>query len=154
MRFVAAVALLLSALTLAVPASAQTVAVEQPWARATAPNATTGATYLSLTAATADRLIGAASPVAAMAQVHEMAMDAGVMRMREVGGGLALPAGKKVTLAPGGYHLMLMGLKHQLKPGERFPLTLSFAHAPALTVEVVVGAPGASAAPMGGMQMH
>ena len=63
------------------------------------------------------------SPAAGVAEVHEMAMDGSVMKMRAVPG-LDLPAGKAVDLKPGGYHVMLMGLKQQLKDGETVPLTL------------------------------
>jgi copper(I)-binding protein len=147
---ISAAALLLVALPLA--ARAQTVTVQQPWARATAPHAQTGAAYATLIADIPDRLTGASSPVAATVQVHETIQDNGVMRMRPVAGGLALDPGKPAALAPGGYHLMMMGLKQQLKPGESFPLTLSFAHEPPVTVSVPVGPAGASA-PSGG-HMH
>ena len=130
-------------LLLAIPAArAQDVTVAHPWARATAEHAETGAAYATLTAGTADRLTGASTPVAAMVQVHEVIQDNGIMRMREVAGGLALEPGKPVTLAPGGYHLMLLGLKQQLKPGESFPLTLTFAREPPVTVNVMVNAAG------------
>ena len=136
-------------------AQAQTVTVEQPWARATAEHAATGAAYATLVAGTADRLTGASTPVATTVQVHETTQDNGVMRMREVTGGLALAAGKPVTLAPGGYHIMLMGLKQQLKPGESFPLTLTFAKEPPITVTVTVNSAGAATAPMDEMDhMH
>ncbi len=147
--------ILIAALLLAAPAArAQTVTVEQPWARATAEHAENGAAYATLTAGAADRLTGASTPVAARVEVHEIVHDNGVMRMRELADGLKLEAGKKVTLAPGGYHLMLTGLKQPLKPGETFPLTLNFAAEPAVTVTVTVTAPGASAAPMDHMHMH
>jgi len=61
-----------------------------------------------------------------------------VMRMREVNGGVALAAGSQVKFMPGGYHIMLMGLKQPLKAGDRFPLTLKFAKAGSVTVEVLV----------------
>ena len=153
MRSRVAAVLLLAGVIGAVPALAQTVTVEQPWARATAPHAATGAVYATLTAGVADRLTGASSPVAAQTGVHETVQDNGVMRMRPVTGGLALAAGKKIALAPGGYHLMMTGLKRQLRPGESFPLTLSFANEPAVTVDVTVATAGAAAAPMGPMPM-
>jgi copper(I)-binding protein len=71
------------------------------------------------------KLISAKSAVAGVVEVHEMAMDAGVMKMRAVDG-LALPMGKAVDLKPGGYHVMLMDLKSQLKDGDAVPLTLTF----------------------------
>lgn len=148
-----AAALALAGVLASGPAWAQGVTVDQPWARATAPHAANGAAYATLTASVADRLTGASSPVAAQVQVHQTIEDKGVMRMRPVAGDLPLEAGRKVTLAPGGYHLMLMGLKRQLKPGESFPLTLTFANEPPVTIAVPVAAAGASAAPMGGMHM-
>ncbi len=146
---------LAAALVLAAPvAQAQTVTVEHPWARATAAHAENGAAYVTLTAGTADRLTGASTPVAATVQVHEILHDNGIMRMREVAGGLALEAGKPVTLAPGGYHLMLIGLKQPLQPGEKFPLTLTFASEPPVTVSVEVNGAGAAAGGMDHMHMH
>lgn len=135
-------------------ARAQTVTVEHPWARATAEHAETGAAYATITAGAADRLTGASTPVAARVEVHEIIHDNGVMRMRPVEGGLQLEPGKPVTLAPGGYHLMLIGLKQKLTPGTSFPLTLSFANEPVVTVTVPVAAAGAAAAPMGNMHMQ
>jgi hypothetical protein len=94
-----------------------------------------------------DTLISASAPVAASTQIHTMSMDGNVMRMREVGK-LALPPHSQVTMKPGdGYHLMLVGLKQPLKPGERFPLTLIFENAGRIELMVNV-----DAAP--GMGMH
>jgi len=124
------------------------IAVSNAWARATAGEGTTGAAYLTLTdSGAADQLTGASTPVAGMAHLHETLNANGVMEMRDVGS-IALPTGKAVTLAPGGYHLMLMDLRHALKAGDSFPLTLTFAHAAPVTVQVKVTAAGASA-PMG-----
>jgi copper(I)-binding protein len=140
--------LLLAALLLAVtPALAQSpqITVRDAWARATAPGAPTGAAFFTITATGApDRLIGATTPVAATAEVHETISDNGVMKMRPVEGGLPLEAGKPATLKPGSYHLMLMGMKQQLKPGDRFPVTLRFARAPEQTVQVTVAPAGAA----------
>ncbi len=146
--------ILIVALLLAAPAAwAQTVKVEQPWARATAEHAETGAAYATLTAGTADRLTGASTPVAEKVEVHQVIREKDVMLMRPVEGGLALEAGKPLALAPGSYHLMLIGLKQQLKRGESFPLTLSFTNEPAVTVSVPVTAAGAGGAPMDHMHM-
>ena len=118
------------------------VSVEAPWARASAGAATTGAAYLKLKGgAQSDALVGASTPVAASAEVHESMSENGVMKMRAVPS-LPIPAGKVVTLAPGGYHVMLFGLKHPLAAGQTFPLTLTFSHAAAETVEVKVQAVG------------
>lgn len=156
MRSIVPVALmLLAAVSFAAPAArAQSVNVDQPWARATAPHAATAAVYMTLTAGMTDRLIGGRTPVATVAQVHETVLDNGVMRMIAVPGGLLLNSGRKVTLAPGAYHLMLMGLSQQLRPGETFPLTLHFAYEPPVTVTVRVASAGASMPPASMMHMH
>jgi periplasmic copper chaperone A len=132
---------------------ASTIAVEQPWARATPAGAQTGAVYMTLDNKTdaADRLTGASSNVAAQVQVHEMAVVDGVMQMRQLTDGLPIPAGGSVTLKPGSYHVMLIGLKKPLTPGETFPLTLTFAKAGNISVRVPVQAMGAMQDNKGGM---
>src|SRR6185437_4719922 len=91
------------------------VQVVDAWARASAGAQTTGAAYLSLTAGgQADRLTAVSTPVANTAEVHESTSNGGVMRMRAISGGLAIPAGKTVKLSPGGYHIMMFGLHHPL----------------------------------------
>jgi copper(I)-binding protein len=101
--------------------------IDHPWARPTLPGQSAGGAYLSVQngGPTADRLLGGSTPAAARVEVHEMRMDGDVMRMREMAA-LELPAGKMVTLAPGGLHLMLMGLKAPLKLGDKLPLKLRF----------------------------
>jgi copper(I)-binding protein len=140
--------MLLAAMSFVAPAArAQSVNVDQPWARATAPHATSAGVYMTLTAGMTDRLIGGRTPVATIVQVHETAQDNGIMRMIMVPGGLLLPSARKVMLAPGGYHLMLMGMTEQLRPGDTFPLTLHFAYEPPVTVTVKVTSAGASMPP-------
>jgi len=115
--------LLASALFVSLAAQAQ-VKVDDPWVRATvAPQKATGA-FMQLTATKAAKVVAASSPVAAMVEIHEMKMDDGVMKMRAVDA-LPLPAGQAVALKPGGYHVMLMGLKGQIKAGDAVPLTLT-----------------------------
>jgi copper(I)-binding protein len=80
---------------------------------------------MTLTASEPVTLVGIATPVAGIAEVHEMKMEGDVMRMRAVQA-LPLPANKPVQLAPGGYHLMLQDLKAPLKPDTSVPLTLTF----------------------------
>jgi copper(I)-binding protein len=141
-------------------ASAEAISVAHPWARATPPNAATAAAYVTLTATgPADRIVGASTPVAGAAEIHETTNDQGVMKMRPVAA-LALEPGKTVTFAPGGYHIMLTGLKQPLQAGTHFPLTLRFEHAAPVAVEVTVEAIGAGAPAMshdaaghGGMTM-
>jgi copper(I)-binding protein len=84
----------------------------------------TGA-FMKLQSTQDAKLISAKSPAAGIVEVHEMAMEGGVMKMRAVDG-LALPMGKAVELKPGGYHVMLMDLKSQVKDGDAVPLTLTF----------------------------
>ena len=128
----------------------QGIAVSHAWARASAGAATTGAAYFTITDSGAtDRLIGASTPVAGKAELHETKSENGVMQMRAVPA-LALAPGKPMTLMPGGYHVMLMELKQPLKAGDEFPLTLTFDKASPITVQVKVGAVGA-AEPMHGM---
>ena len=100
--------------------------------------------YLTLTAPTADTLVALSSPVAALAQIHEMRMESNMMMMRELGAGLPLPAGQAVALAPGGNHIMLMGVTQPLKTGDSVPLTLTFATAAPVEVTATVGQPPAA----------
>ena len=120
--------------------------VSQPWARATATTAPTGGGYLTITntGTTPDRLVSIKSPVANMVQIHEMKMEGNVMRMRELDGPLEIKPGATMTLAPGGFHLMMMGLKAPLKQGEKVPLTLVFEKAGEIDVELDVEAMGAN----------
>lgn len=120
--------------------------VHQAWARASAGAATTGAAYVTLMGgAHPDALVGVSTPIAGMAEVHETINDNGVMKMRSIAV-LPVPAHQMVTFAPGGYHIMLMGLKQTLVAGQAFPLTLRFAHSAPVTVDVKVqdlrGSPG------------
>lgn len=113
-----------AALTLACasPAWAQ-VTVKEPWVRATVAQQKATGAFMQLTSATDARLVQASSPVAGLVEVHEMAMVDNVMKMRAVDT-VPLPAGKAVSLRPGGYHVMLLNLKQQLKAGDSVPLTL------------------------------
>jgi copper(I)-binding protein len=99
------------------------VKVEQAWVRPSVPGQQGTGGYMKLTARDAQRLVGASSPVAGVAEIHEMKMDGNVMTMRPAGV-LELPAGKTVELKPGGLHLMLMDLKQPLAAGSSVPLTL------------------------------
>ncbi len=123
-----------------------TLEISQPWARATAPTAPAGGGFLTVTnkGTTPDRLIAVRSPAAEMVQVHEMKMEGNVMRMRELEHGLEIPAGATVTLAPGGFHLMMMGLKAPLKQHTKVPVTLVFEKAGSIDVELAVEGMGAT----------
>ena len=120
--------------------------IGHPWARATPPTAPSGGGFLTVTntGTTADRLVSATSPAAGQVQIHEMKMDGTIMRMRELENGLEIPPGATVALAPGGLHLMMMGLKGPLKEATRVPVTLVFEKAGKIDVELSVMALGAS----------
>ncbi len=117
-----------------------TIAIGHPWARPTAEGARAGAAYLSLdnTGGEADSLVSAASSAAGKTQIHETTNDGGVMKMRRVEGGVAIAPGATVSFKPGGYHIMLLGLKQRLEEGQHIPLTLTFAKAGTVDVEVYV----------------
>jgi periplasmic copper chaperone A len=127
--------------------------LDHAWARATPGGAEVGGAYLTIknNGTAADKLIGGSSSIAAEVQVHEMAMNNGVMTMRPVNGGLSIPPGKSVTLAPGGYHIMLMQLKAPLKQGGKLPVTLQFEKAGKVDVTFDIEGVGASAPPAGQM---
>ena len=153
------------ALVLAASATAPVVAqtfkagdivVEKPWARATPKGSDVGGGYLTIqnNGAAPDLLIGGKADFATV-EIHEMKTANGVMEMREVAGGLTIPAHGSVTLAPGGYHFMLTHLTHPLTKGESVKATLNFEHAGAIEVEFSVmgiGASGTGGA-MKGMKM-
>jgi periplasmic copper chaperone A len=127
--------------------------VDHPWARATPAGATTGAAYMTLAnkSATADRLTAASSDVANKVQIHEMAVVNGIMQMQEVANGLSIPASGSVTLKPGAYHVMLIGLKKRLIAGQTLRLTLIFAKAGSISITVPIQAIGATQGAQGGM---
>ena len=118
-RYAAAVC---AALSFALPAAAQVI-VSDPWIRGTVPQQMATGAFMQLKSAKDAKLIEARSPAAGVVEIHEMTMENNVMRMRAVSS-LALPAGRTVELKPGGYHVMLMDLKQQMKEGETVPVTL------------------------------
>ena len=141
------VALAAAAFTCAAHAAA--IEVDNAWVRATVKGQQATGAFMTLTAKEGARLVGASSPVAGVSQVHEMTMDAGVMKMGEVKGGLDLPAGKAVALKSGGYHLMLMDLKSTLVTGTSVPLTLVFKDAKGVESKVELTVPVTTVAPAG-----
>jgi copper(I)-binding protein len=104
------------------PALAQ-VEAKDAWVRATVSQQRSTGAFMRLTAAQKMRVVQVASPVAGVAEIHEMSMVDNVMKMRAIDA-LELPAGKTVELKPGGYHLMLLDLKQTIKEGDTVPLTL------------------------------
>jgi periplasmic copper chaperone A len=145
---------------LAAPALAEEVKagdllITQAWSRATPGGAKIGSGYLTIEnkGPAPDRLIGGSADVADKIQVHEMTMNNGVMTMRPLDQGLTIEPGKTVKLAPGGYHLMLLDLKSQLKRGGKVPVTLEFEKAGKVKLSFDVqgvGAQGPTTSPSSG----
>ena len=104
------------------PAFAQ-VAVHDPWVRATVSQQKTTGAFMRLSSPKDTRLVSASSPVAGVTELHEMAMEKDVMKMRAVPA-IEIPAGKGAELKPGGFHIMMMELKRPIKEGETIPITL------------------------------
>jgi copper(I)-binding protein len=139
------VALLFAALAVAAVAKTNTIVVSAPWSR---PAVGTGVVYFTVAnpSATPDRLIGATSPVAGAVEIHESTETMGSMNGMAMGGTasmhrvafVSVPAHATVQFAPGGYHIMLIGLHHDLHANQTFPLRLHFSHAgwEAVTVPV------------------
>jgi periplasmic copper chaperone A len=115
--------LLLATLLFSVIASAADIEVKSAWVRGTVPAQMMSGAFMEITSKNGATLLGVSTPAAEDAEVHEMRLEGGVMKMRAAPR-LALPAGKAVTLKPGGYHIMLMGLKQQLKAGDVVPINL------------------------------
>jgi copper(I)-binding protein len=109
----------------AVNAFAQNVTVTDAWARATVQGQKATGAFMKITAKDSAKLVGVSSPVAGVAEIHEMKMDKDVMKMAALPNGLDLPAGKAVELKPGSYHVMLMDLKAPLTKDTTVPLTLT-----------------------------
>jgi copper(I)-binding protein len=116
------------------------IRIIHPWARATPPGAPTGGAYLALeNKGPDDRLISASTQVSESVEMHSMSMQGNVMQMQKLDKGIALPAGKTVTFAPGVLHIMLINLKAPLKEGQSFPMHLKFEKAGEINVDVKVG---------------
>ena len=136
------------ALAVGALAAAAPPIVTDAWIRATPPGAVTAAAYLTIASAgAADRLVGATTPAADTVEIHTTASAVGSQRMMRVAE-LALPAGGRVRLEPGGQHLMLIDLKAPMVPGTKVALSLRFAEAGTVEVDVpVVDARAQPAAP-------
>jgi copper(I)-binding protein len=160
-RTVACAAMLwyfLAAAARAEEVNAGDLVITQAWSRATPSGAKVGGGYLTIEnkGSAPDRLIGGSAEVAGKVQVHQMAMDNGVMTMRPLDNGLTIEPGKTVKLAPGGYHLMLLDLKSPLKQGDKVPVTLEFEKAGKVNLSLDVqgvGAPAPSAGNPDGADM-
>ena len=128
---------------------AQPVRVEGAWVRSTVAGQKSTGAFMRITATSATRLVGVLSPVAGVADVHEMKMNGNVMTMREAPV-IVLPAGKAVDFRSGGYHLMLMDLNQPLPPGSTVALTLKFRDAVGVERSVEMTVPVARVAPVAG----
>ncbi len=118
--------------------------IGHPYSRSTVTGQTAGGAFLSVDNKGADdRLVSASSEVSASVELHTMKLEGDVMRMRQVDG-VPVPGGATTKLAPGGFHIMLIGLKAPLKTGDKFPLKLRFEKAGDVTVQVAVEGPSAS----------
>jgi periplasmic copper chaperone A len=156
----AALGALFATIMFAAPALAHSVTVgsltlTDLWTRATPPKAPTAAGYLTITntGSEPDHLIAASTPAAGKGEIHIMEVNAGVMTMHPVEGGIEIPAGGSVTLAPGGYHLMFIGLKDALKEGGKMPVTLKFEKAGTVETFLHIMAIGAQG-PASGQSGH
>lgn len=136
----------------AAPAAAHDIKVGEltiatPWTRATPPGAANGGGFVTITntGTTDDRLVGAASPISKKVELHTMEMADGIMKMRPVEGGIPVPAGETVQLAPGGEHIMFMGLDAPIEAGSLVPVTLTFEKAGSVELEMTATPPGAPA---------
>jgi copper(I)-binding protein len=132
---------------------AGTIEIGNPWTRATPKGSTVAGAYMTISnkGTEADRLVGGSSPVAGRFEVHSMTMEQGVAKMRPVEGGLELKPGEKLELKPGGFHVMLTGLKQPLEKGQKIKGTLEFEKAGKVEIEYTVEALGAGAP---AMHMH
>ena len=137
---------------LAVSAVAQNVTVTDAWARTTVPGQKASGAFMKITAKENTKLVGVSSPVAGVAEIHEMKVDKDVMRMAALPNGVELPAGKSVELKPGGFHVMLMDLKAPLVKDTTVPVTLTFQDAKGVKSNVELNVQVGMQAPM--MQHH
>jgi copper(I)-binding protein len=122
--------------------------IDQPWSRATPKGAKTAAGYVVVknTGSTPDHLLGGSLAGGGKADVHQMTMDGGVMRMRALEGGLEIKPGETVELKPESFHLMFVDLKQPLAKGRSVKGTLTFEKAGTVDVEFAVKGMGATAA--------
>lgn len=130
-------------------AAAPAPKVEGAWVRSSVAGQHGTGAFMKLTPSQATQLVGASTPVAGTAEVHEMKMEGDVMKMRALPNGLELPAGKAVTLSPGGFHVMLMDLKVPLQKDTTIPMTLVFKDAKGMETKKELRVPVSVTAPAG-----
>jgi len=138
--------MLVSGAALADDYQLRTIRVSNPFVRATPPGAKVAGAFMTIKnqGTATDRLVSASSPVAGLVEIHEMAMEGGMMKMRALKG-IDLKPGATVELQPGGYHVMLEDLKQPLKQGDQVPVQLTFEKAGVLDIKVTVEGMGAAA---------
>jgi hypothetical protein len=144
---------LLAMLALAAFAAHAQTTVKDAWVRGTVAGQKATGMFAQVTSAAGGKLVAASSPVAGVVEIHEMVMDGNVMKMRAIAG-LELPAGKAVELKPGGYHVMLMDLKQELKAGDAVPVTLVIEAAGGKRESVELKAPVKALADASGHKKH
>jgi hypothetical protein len=156
-RRLARTLLIALALGLSLPASAHdyqvgALKIAHPWTRATPGGAKVAGGFMTITntGSTPDRLIGGSAELANIFEVHEMAMDGGVMKMRALANGLEIKPGESVALKPGGYHVMFIDIKQRFEEGQMVKGELVFEKAGKIAVEFKVEAMGSSGAAAGG----
>lgn len=132
-------------------AHGQTTATD-PWVRGTVAQQQASGLFVTLRSAQGGTLVAASTPAAGVVEIHEMSMEGDVMRMRALPGGLPLPAGQAVTLAPGGVHIMLMDLKQPLQPGDTVSVTLTIQGSDGRQETLQVQAPVRALGAMPGMK--
>jgi hypothetical protein len=143
--FVAVLAVMLASPAMAHDYTVGALKIDHPWARATPKGASIGGGYMTVTntGAEPDRLVGGSTDISKSFEIHEMSMDNGIMKMRMLPKGLEIKPGQSVTFKPGSYHVMLMGLKHQLVEGRHFKATLQFEKAGKVDVDFIIAGVGA-----------
>jgi copper(I)-binding protein len=123
--------------------------IDNPWSRAVPKGATVAAGYMTIknTGTQPDRLVSGSTSVAGKFEIHEMSMDNGVMKMRQVAGGLEIKPGETVELKPESIHIMMMGLKKPIQQGKPFKASLMFEKAGPVDIDFAVEGIGATLAP-------
>lgn len=150
MNRIGSVVVLVFAMCVAGPVRADDVMVGNlkltaAWARATPKGATVGGGYFTVTNTgnATDRLVGGTSDVSNRFEIHQMSMDKGVMKMREVTSGIEIKPGQTIRFEPSGHHIMFVGLKQPLKEGDHIKATLQFEKAGNVSVDFAVESIGA-----------
>jgi copper(I)-binding protein len=139
-KYVFSGAVMASALVVASQAATRSISIENPWARETVEGQAVGGGFMTIVnnGKSPDQLVSASSPVSSEVQIHTMSMERGVMRMRQLTDGIAVPANGRVELKPRSHHIMFMGVKKPLRLGTNVPVTLNFRRAGSITVQFKV----------------